>query len=304
MAIDIVLEGENSDLDSALPAFLVAHSLPAYMHGRQILMAIMDGTIVGTIGRLPMRWHSPRLGSLPGHWIVNGAVRADCQGLGIGKRLYQTAYADSDRIGGMISAKLDPLPRHLSTWSAAAAQFNRLQRYLRPVRRGEPTAVAPSTPLPEALTLWDRVAERYGVTTARTKDWLRQRYVDHPKRAYRWLSRDDAVAVVRHDGPAVRIVDLYGTAEGVRAVLEDVVHYAEGQGVEFVDFYCCGSPDDLSGWWAPDWQDPAQPPPVFNPPDATPREMVLGVWTREPALADELERPTYVTRGDAGADRP
>lgn len=273
--------------------------------------------IVGYIGRIwsPMLVNGAERRCL---WQETSFVRPDMRGKGIGTELYQ--WVAGEDVTGNVQGVMQPqVDRVLEKTLGAPGLRGHMERAVFFCDVGSP-------PYPPYLThtftadglhahqgdiarwaaaLWEKVRHRYGTTTHRTKEWLRWRFIDHPKGAYRVFATDSAIAFVRVEAAPgmvmVRIVDLWGTE--IEWLLLSVIDYAKSIGALAVDFLCAGWPDAeaFEGVGFARWTgvDMARLPLLFNPLDLSPREEQVTLYG-----AGVGQEPWYITRADNGRDRP
>ena len=279
--------------------------------------------IVGYIGRI---WSPMLVGGAERRclWQETSFVRPDRRGQGIGTELY--AWVAGEDVTGNIQGVMQPqVDRVLEKTLGEYGHRERMQRaVLRADHFAEATYYWPLTRMTMAdggpvlqhdfatwaAHLWERSAPRYGMTTHRTKAWLRWRFLDHPRAVqYRLIATDAAVAIVRieraHLHTLVRIVDLWGvTTQDVQEVVKAVIQYATGVAATAVDFLCTGWPDgdafDALGFERWSGAEMTQLPMLFNPLDTSMREEQVTLYGKG-VTQDQL---MYITRADDGRDRP
>ncbi len=171
--------------------------------------------------------------------------------------------------------------------------------------------------------LWEqRLAPRL-IGTWRDAEYLRWRYLEHPRFVYRLRVAEDAEGSLRGlavyriveargaEGRAARIVELLGDEEAASALLVDVIAAAERADAAFAEFYCSAGAVSASleacGFTLE--REPTQALPALIEPlnvqlsAVVPAAFHTGPELSEyPALLDS--DALYVTRSDSDQDRP
>lgn len=168
--------------------------------------------------------------------------------------------------------------------------------------------------------LWERVNERYPVSLERSRAYLHWRYIEHPVFTYHcvlvsYQAQPIGCLVLRTEQAGgfrvLRIIDLFGTSEGVAELLAYALEYGRDQGVHFLDYFLTSAVHDTAlsraGFLEASSAPFNQIPRLFQPLDrtrATPISLARGFHgslKNDPRLSD-LAR-WYITKGDCDQDR-
>lgn len=169
-------------------------------------------------------------------------------------------------------------------------------------------------------TFWKNVQKRFPITTNRTIDYLRWRYLQHPLIQYHFMIlRDEqkilGYAVLRFEDnndklKAVRIVDMITFEEHEITLLSSIIEYSKSQ-VDFIDFFCTGSFFSKSlqelGFFN-NLKENLRIPTVFNPIDLNRRPDINFFYKQSPHdnseknLLENIEN-WYFVKGDSDQDR-
>jgi hypothetical protein len=167
--------------------------------------------------------------------------------------------------------------------------------------------------------LWDRVWGETGAGTRRSVDFLKWRYLDHPRFQYRVLrfrsaaSRLEGLAVFRietvRDLPVTicRIVELVTDLPLAGPVIRAVIREARASGAALLDFACSSRKLEpalmTEGFLPADIEPGRQIPLLFQPLDHRRAGIRFMAHLRKvPQVAGAAE--WYATRGDGDQDRP
>jgi hypothetical protein len=158
---------------------------------------------------------------------------------------------------------------------------------------------------------WARLAPRL-VGTWRDAAYVRRRYVEHPRFAYRVRSSGGALVVDRleqvrgADAVVVRVVEALGEPEALAGLLAAAVEDGRAAGAAFADFYCTGTQPATALARAGFVREDALAvslPSRFQPLEPQPRPLAAAF--RFDGAADALAAgDAYFTRSDCDQDRP
>jgi Acetyltransferase (GNAT) domain len=275
----------------ALQLFVAEHMRPGHVFARDAELVRWQYRSPDHAGRLSMlaaREHEQIVGVLglidvafcvggrrtPGGWLATWtAARAAREGQ-VGLRLLQRMLAEPRELIGVVGITDMALRIYRALGFAIRASIPRwvlvvdedaLRRLLG--QRGAVPRRAPSgastggrltvTSWSEAHAQgWDEVWRRrlapQLIGTWRDAEYLRWRYLEHPRFSYSVRVAEDAdgelrglavhriVEVRGAEGRVARIVDVLGDREASAALLADVIAAAERAGAAFAEFYCSG----------------------------------------------------------------
>lgn len=186
---------------------------------------------------------------------------------------------------------------------------------------GPPRGVDVQPWSPELAAAWDRTwRERLApglVGTWHDSEYLRWRYLDHPRFRYALRVAVDAGGSVSallvwrrqtiqdRDQDVVRILELLGDPVAANALAADLVHETVSERTAFLDFYCTSAefaaPLAAAGF-VPEDQLGARLPAVFQPLDPRRTALTAAFWAPDGHAFEGAA--TYFTRSDCDQDRP
>lgn len=316
--------------------------------GYRFLVATHGGKLIGLSGQIANAFRI-RGKTYPGTWYTNGMIHPDYRGLGIGKKLYASA-TEFVEVAGAISYNAPACTLLVSAGFEAFGQ-RRMRRAIYLLRPGDAERYLPCAdratmsgmrkhfgrtgecldqdvglPVGELTagfdTLWQRVRERYTVTTERTRKHISWRYLKHPAGRYHvipYYSDGDnltpaAVGVVRLESEeptrVARIVDVWGSADSIEPLLGKLLGFAAREGAVLADFFCTSWPDreafEKAGFYILDETRACCVPYLFSPvKSSTEYNEQIALWARDAAIVSGLGyEDVYFVRGDSDRDRP
>jgi hypothetical protein len=309
-----------------------------------VLVARESGAVVGMLGLIlvPFALGGRRCsGAWLTTWIATPEARRGQGGL----RLLQRALEEPFGFVGTIGANDTALRILRALGFSVRASIPRWVRVvsdeaLERLLGGRSSGYGrPSSPLPSAGGLrvetwgeesggrWDELWERRLapelVGPWRDAEYLRWRYLEHPRVSYavrvahdvdgavRGLAVHRLVDVAGTAGRVMRMVELHGDAEAMTALVSDTIAVAEREDVAYAEFFCSagavGEPLEACGFTleaAPTHELPSLLEPVSLQSPAG----LTGAFRAGPGLGGESavfqSDAVYVTRGDCDQDGP
>lgn len=309
-------------------------------------LVILDGKkVIGLSAQVPNTFRI-KDNTYHGAWYCSGMIDPEYRGRGLGKQLYieATHYFE---VGGVISYNAGALAlfraagfetfaermmhravfllqpesvaKHLPNLNQKLVEMLK-DRFTRSNKSFESGIVAPVRELsPELATLWDKVRYRYTITTERTLQYIKWRYLDHPRGQYHIIThmqgdKPEAVGVMRFESEeptkVCRIVDVWGTQDNIKPLLNKMLAYAHQAGAIFADFFCTNWPDreafEKVGFYILNETMAYHIPYLFSPLELRhDYHEPIGLWSKDPEVIKGLDyEDIYFVRGDSDRDRP
>jgi hypothetical protein len=306
-----------------------------------------EGGIVGILGIIPAGFcaRGERLGA---SWLTTWVVRPEARGDQVGLRLLTRVMAETDGLVATLGGNettmrilrslrfhtIASVPRWVRPGSldaldallGAAGQPDRAAywRGWRPPRSQARAAAGGVRIVPwsEDGERWDRLWARLSrdlVGTWRDADYLRWRYLAHPRFEYqvRLAERDgEVVALLAYrrqpvsgvDADVVRVLEAIGDEDAVARLAAEAVDAVSDDRLALIDFYCTGARFGAALERVGFTPEPAESalPSLFAPLDARRARLTGAFWSAAGGGADALFAgpDTYFTRSDCDQDRP
>ncbi len=311
----------------------------------RLVVATYGNKIVGMFGQIANTFRI-RGKIYRGTWYSNGIVHPEYRGLGIGKKLWSGATQFTPvaaEIGGNAAGRA--LYRVSAFETFGQRRMHRAIYLLQPESVAEhlpcsdpalikkikecnleqassllEEAVSPMSELSPALeALWDKVKDRYVVTTERTLEHIMWRYVNHPRGHYHLIAHyengaSSALGVIRFESRETtrvcRIADIWGLPEAITPLLRKIIANARQNGAILIDFFCTNWPDrsafEEAGFYILNENEASFLPYLFSPLELRQGyNEYIGMWTRDPDVIKGISfEDIYFVRGDADRDRP
>jgi hypothetical protein len=307
-----------------------------------VLVAMRDEAIIGMLGLIPIAFNL-RGRKLRGNWL---ALWATAKGgpPALGMELLGAAMREGEFTGvlgankaamtvyrGLKWATIDAVPRFVRIASSDA-----LERLLGAEAKGTGQIVwaagiearASSSVVEGAhlLESWDQAWQGEFapllVSTWKDADYLRWRYLDHPRFRYEVLFGRDAsgriagcavyriVRIPERSSSVMRVVEFLGHGAVADELAGHLAYLADAQGVAFGDFYCTSAalaaPLIRQGFVA-ESRLPAAVPNLLQPVDFSRTKLTAAFHVQSSVVPDSwglLSDELYFTRSDGDQDRP
>jgi hypothetical protein len=311
--------------------------LLSWQHARDdetlsILVARSDDEIQGMLGMVLVDFNV-RGQKLPGIWLALWVARP---GSNVGLPLFQHALGLPAAFVGILGVNetamriyrtlkfttLDDVPRMVRMIDAHAVE----RLGCRPIEQPFITAQENGMSVRRDMAAWDEAWQTTfaprAIGTWRGAAWLERRYLSHPTFLYHVLHAVDAanrvcgclvyrlIPVAGHDASVVRILELMGQPDAMRALARYADNVGRIHGAAFVEFY--GTHHDTlraceAAGYVREQADPRLPS-LFSPLDHRRQRLTLAMLQGSTSAVDfaaELSGPQLmVTRGDGDQDRP
>jgi hypothetical protein len=284
------------------------HRIPGDPANLSVLTASREGRITGVLGviRVAAHLHGRKV---PGAWLALWYVDPTAGEGPLGLRLMNAAFEEG--FGFIGCTGMNDVALRLFR-GLKFRVIESVPRWILP--QGFATAAFPLHDFTIADWQDDWTVRNTGeLGVWRDADYIEWRYAQHPRYDYRIRvarlggeAQGLSVSRVEHvrdsTDTVLRVVELMGTPEAMRALGADLTHAAHQHKVWFADFYCtrleCGAALEESGFTR---QNADTLPSLFQPLDPKPRPLNLAIWTAEPVTHDAQ---IYFTRSDGDQDRP
>ena len=326
------------------------HAFPGNMTKLSILTAREGDALTGILGLIPFRF-CHRGKSLPACWLALWMAPKGKGNKLTGLRLFQSALAQDRSFVGSLGVNEDTYPvyealgfhirKSIPRWVLPGSREHAMPLFgdratvdgLATWGKHQPE-VEESTTInliewnTESTERWDSAwSEHFAprlMGTWRDADYLRWRYIDHPRFKYVVRFAEDSesgslsellvyrVEKVRdHEAKVLRILEFLGNGSTGKELARAVAQAAKSEGVAFSDFYCTSpsfaAPLEEAGF-VPEEELGLFTPSRFQPLDWQSNSLNGTFWA-SPEVAEDSRSffqasDFYVTRADGDQDRP